>query len=166
VAGSSLGDSKTWKVIGVSFISVIAVVVVIVSIIFWDRGTRFVKGVLCGGKRSDGIEDFVPDWEKRSWEVKLAEDNHRYPAVPSDSFASLVRVPSAHSYSEDEDDKRHPFALRPGPSPGPVPVFVDFVSPDDQNTRPMENHPYSPMTAPTLQRQNSHADQSPYTAYA
>jgi len=159
-AGSSSGDSKAWKVVGVAVISVIAVVVVIVCVIFWDRGTRFMREVLCGKKRSDGIEDFVPDWEKRSWEVKLAEDNHRYPAVPSDSFDSLVRAPSALSHADDEDDKRHPFPLRPNP----VPVFVDFVSPDAQGTRPMENHSYSPMTPTELQRQNSRAAQSAYTA--
>lgn len=125
---------------------------------FWDRGTRFAGEVLFGKKRSDGIEDFVPDWEKRSWEVKLAEDNHRYPAVPSDSFSSLVRVPSL-SHVNDEDDRRQPFPSRPGP----VPVVVDFVSPD---ARPVENHSYSAINATELQRQNSRAINNAYTACA
>jgi hypothetical protein len=160
--GSASSDSKTWKVVGVAVISMIAVALVVVCVIFWERGTRFVRKVLFGKKNSEGVEDFVPDWEKRSWEVKLGEDNHGYPVLPSDSFDGLARAPSALSHDDIEDEKRHPFPLRPCP----IPVFVDFVSPEAQGTRPVENHSYSPMTTTELQRQNSRAAQRAYTACA
>ncbi|KIM88852.1 hypothetical protein PILCRDRAFT_813840 [Piloderma croceum F 1598] len=162
-ADASSGDSKTWKVVGVAVISVIAVALGITCVIFWDRGTRFVQEALFGKKKTEGVEDFVPDWEKRSWEVKLAEDNRRYPAVPSESQDALVRAPSTLSHISDEDDKRHPFPLRPGPVP--VPVFVDFVSPNTQGIGTSENRSYSSMTTAGLQRQNSRAAQDAYTAY-
>jgi hypothetical protein len=144
----------------VAVISIIAIAVVITCAIFWDRGTRFVQKVLFGKKKSEGVEDFVPDWEKRSWEVKLAEDDRRYPAVPPDSFDTPTRTPSALSHTSDEDDKRHPFPQRLGP----VPVFVDFVSPNAQGA--VKNHSCSSMTTAELQRQNSRAAQDAYTAYA
>jgi hypothetical protein len=163
-ADASSGDSKTWKVVGVAVISVIAVALGIICVIFWDRGIRFVQEVFFGKKKAEGVEDFVPDWEKRSWEVKLAEDNRRYPAVPSESQDALVRAPSTRSHiSDEEDDKRHPFPLRPGP--GPVPVFVDFVSPHMKGIGTSENRSYSSMTTADLQRQNSRAAQDAYTAY-
>jgi len=161
-ADSNSDDSKTWKVVGVAVISMIAVALVIICVVFWERGTRFIRAVFIGKKRSKGVEDFVPDWEKRSWEVKLAEDNHQFPAIPSDSFNSFERAPSAQFHGNDEDDKRHPFPMRPDP----VPVFANFVSPDSQgNMGPVENHSYSPMTTTEIQRQNSRAAQNAYTAY-
>jgi hypothetical protein len=158
---TSSGDSKTWKVVGVAVISVIAVALGITCVIFWDRGTRFVQEVLFGKKKTEGVEDFVPDWEKRSWEVKLAEDNRWYPVVPSESQDALVRAPSTLSHISDKDDKRHPFPLRP---PGPVPVFVDFVSLNTQGIGASENRSYSSTTT-EIQRQNSRAAQDAYTAY-
>lgn len=162
LAASGVGDSKTWKVVGVAVIVVIAVMVVILVVVFFDRWTQFLRDVLLGRKRSDGAEYFVPDWEKRSWEVKLAEDDNNQ--IPSDPPSALdIAVPVKPPVLANESViNRHPFPLRPGAKP----AFNSFVSPDAQESKPAENRSYSSMTTAELQRQNSRAAQHAYTAYA
>jgi len=134
---------------------------VILVVVFFDRWTQFLRDVLLGRKRSNGAEYFVPDWEKRSWEVKLAEDDHQSPANPSSSFEIAAPVKPL-IVANDNVVNRHPFPLRPGHRP----AFDSFVSPDAQGSRPAENRSYSSMTTAELQRQNSRAAQHAYTAYA
>lgn len=167
---SDSGDSKTWKVVGVAVICVVAVAIILVGVIFWDRGTRFLGEILCGRSRSDGVENWVPDWEKRSWEVKLPpgedEGSHsqKYPIGGSSSSDALAGAPQ-QMYVNEEDGRRYPFTRRPS-NPGPVPVFADFVSPSAQGPSPQEHrYSYSLMTTAELQRQNSCAAQKAYTAY-
>lgn len=161
-ADSTATSSKTWKVVGVSVIVVTVVGLIILVVTFYDRWTGFLRDVLFGRrKRMSGIEDLVPDWEKRSWEFKTSGDDGNFPAVPSNSLENLV---SHKPYPPDNelDNSSHHIAR-----PGPVPVFTNFVTPPDgQDGRPAKSHSYSPMTTGEIQRQNSRAARDAYTAYA
>ncbi|EDR15210.1 uncharacterized protein LACBIDRAFT_301179 [Laccaria bicolor S238N-H82] len=71
-----------WKVIGISIIAVTFVATVILAIAFFDSWWGFLRDVVCGKRYSDGEENLIPDWEKSSWEYKIAsEDGHRYPTM-------------------------------------------------------------------------------------
>ncbi|KZP25272.1 hypothetical protein FIBSPDRAFT_855815 [Athelia psychrophila] len=168
LAGTTSGssNSKTWQIVGVAFVCVFAVVLILVGVIFWDRIARFLGGILCGRRRSDGTEDFMPDWEKRSWEIQvppgedIGDHGHHYP-VTSSSAEALAAAPQL---MYNDESGRHPFALRPGNQefgPGPVPSLVR----QESNARDRRNS-YAPMTTAELQRQNSRAAQNAYTAYA
>ncbi|KAF7965919.1 hypothetical protein HWV62_40942 [Athelia sp. TMB] len=172
LAGNSTGasQSKTWQIVGVAFVCVFAVALILVGVIFWDRITRFLGEALCGRSRSDGMEDFMPDWEKRSWEVKprgegTESEGHMHPAGSSSSDV-LASAPQL-MYKESG---RHPFEPRrrnQEVGPGALPVYANFVSPTAQDSKAGEHrHSYSLMTTGELQRQNSRAVQDAYTAYA
>lgn len=165
LASSGSSDSKTWKVVGVAVIVVTAVMVVILVVVFFDRWTQFLRDMLLGRKRSNGAEFLVPDWEKRSWEVKLPEDDHQSPADPSSFEIAAPVKPKLQLQppilANDIDVNRHPFALRPGHK---LP-FESFVSSDRQGSRTAD-HSYSSLTTAELQRQNSQAAHHAYTAYA
>ncbi|KAF9454186.1 hypothetical protein P691DRAFT_810911 [Macrolepiota fuliginosa MF-IS2] len=80
-------ETLQWKVIGIGIITVGLIATVILSVIFFNSWWNFLCD-LCGcGKRrrgTQGEENMVPDWEKRDWEFKLAnEDGHRYPTMSS-----------------------------------------------------------------------------------
>lgn len=78
------GEATEWKVIGVAVIAISFVATVILAIVFFDSWSSFIRDMILGKKKNDGLEKMVPDWEKRSWEFKLAnEDGHRYPTLAS-----------------------------------------------------------------------------------
>lgn len=120
-------ESKTWKIIGVSVIAVTFVVGTIFLVVFFDQWWRFLRDMVLGKNRTTCFEDLVPDWEKRSWEVRLAEEEgHRYPSIPSNA---LVRQPSAR---HQNDDPRHPFPTRPSPHTTPGGAGLGFCPDDHQ----------------------------------
>lgn len=64
------------------------------AVAFFDSWWGFVRDSVCGKRRKAGEriggETLIPDWEKRSWEFRLGnEDGHRYPTI--DSLESMVR---------------------------------------------------------------------------
>lgn len=141
-------DLSQWKVIGVAVICIFVVAIVILVIFFYDRWTTFLRDTFCGGKRrASGVEAFVPDWEKRSWEVRLGSDNSRYPtaAIAIASSDSLGKPDVLETeYVQDDYDPRHPFAQRPSP----MPLYTNFLAPDGTLNR-----------QPSLQRQQSSSRQ-------
>jgi len=75
-------EAAEWKVIGISIIAVTFVATVILAIAFFDSWWGFLRDVVCGERYSVGEENLIPDWEKSSWEYKLAsEDGNRYPIL-------------------------------------------------------------------------------------
>jgi len=82
-------EATEWKVIGIAIISITFVATVILAVVFFDSWWGFLRDLIFGKKHDGGSENLVPDWEKRSWEHKLAnEDGHRYPTLASlDSMA-------------------------------------------------------------------------------
>ncbi|KAF9567787.1 hypothetical protein CPC08DRAFT_519513 [Agrocybe pediades] len=92
-------ELKEWKVIGIAVISITFIAILVLAVTFFDAWWGFLCAAVCGkrrGKRRKGIaypfsgETMVPDWERRSWEFKLAsEDGHRYPTMAS--LESIVK---------------------------------------------------------------------------
>lgn len=77
-------EATEWKVIGLVVICITFVATVILSVVFFDSWWGFLRDMVLGRRNKEGVEDMVPDWEKRSWEFKLAnEDGHRYPTIES-----------------------------------------------------------------------------------
>ncbi|KAF9486589.1 hypothetical protein BDN70DRAFT_870187 [Pholiota conissans] len=88
------GELTEWKVIGIAVITITFIGTVILAVAFFDSWWGFVCDSFCGRRRKAGEkiggETLVPDWEKASWEFRLAnEDGHRYPTIPS--LESMVR---------------------------------------------------------------------------
>lgn len=86
--GSTLTTSNAelaqWKVLGVTVLCIAVVVAIILSVMFFDTWWGFVRDVFIGKKRREAAEELVPDWEKRSWELRMvSEDGHRYPSLSS-----------------------------------------------------------------------------------
>jgi hypothetical protein len=112
-ANQSSSESRTWKIVGVSIIAITFVVGSIFLVVFFDQWWRFLRDMVVGRNKGPDFEDLVPDWEKRTWEVRLAEEeSHRYPSASTLSSNALARQPSARSQT---DDPRHPFPTRPHP---------------------------------------------------
>ncbi len=85
------GELTEWKVIGIAVITITFIATVVLLVSFFDSWWGFVRAVVCGKSRKGNMstrglagETLVPDWEKRSWEFRLAnEDGHRYPTMSS-----------------------------------------------------------------------------------
>ncbi|KAF8808121.1 hypothetical protein BYT27DRAFT_7190232 [Phlegmacium glaucopus] len=86
------GEATEWKVIGIAVIAIAFIAIVILSITFFDSWWGFLRAIFFGDKHNGGDENLVPDWDKRSWEYNLAnEDGHRYPTIAS--LESIVKTP-------------------------------------------------------------------------
>jgi hypothetical protein len=99
VSATPPGELAQWKVIGISIICVTFVAIIIMAVTFFDTWSAFVRDVAgCGGCRKgrdkgmrSGMENLSPDWDRRTWEFKLAsEDGHRYPTLTS--MDSMTKV--------------------------------------------------------------------------
>ncbi|XP_006454139.1 hypothetical protein AGABI2DRAFT_113898 [Agaricus bisporus var. bisporus H97] len=100
-------EATQWKVIGIGIITVGLIATVILSIIFFDSWWNFICDLLCGKtrRRSKGEENMIPDWERRDWEFKLAnEDGHRYPTMTSlTDIADHKQTPLTPAHIPDFD---------------------------------------------------------------
>jgi hypothetical protein len=86
-SGLLQGETVDWRVIGIAVIAVSAVGAMILVIVFFDQWWGFLCDV-CGRRRrrqGGGKEELIPDWERRTWEFKVKDNN--VPAYPS--FGSL-----------------------------------------------------------------------------
>lgn len=99
VSATPPGELAQWKVIGISIICVTFVAIIIMAVTFFETWSAFVRDVAgCGGCRKgrdtgmqNGMENLSPDWNRRTWEFKLAnEDGHRYPTLTS--MDSMTKV--------------------------------------------------------------------------
>ena len=81
------GEETEWKVIGITVFCITIIGAMMLATFFSDTLIKAFKDVcLCGGRKGKkcGEENLVPDWQMRSWEYKLAdEEGHRYPTVSS-----------------------------------------------------------------------------------
>lgn len=126
-------EATEWKVIGLVVICITFVATVILSVVFFDSWWGFLRDLVLGRRNRGGVEDMVPDWEKRSWEFKLAnEDGHRYPTI-----ASLEDITKAH------------VGVEPG---GATDSFTshlrtprDFASPQPTYMPDYDPHPLEPL---------------------
>ncbi|KAG2155512.1 hypothetical protein DEU56DRAFT_312111 [Suillus clintonianus] len=121
-------DNKTWKIIGIVFITILIIAIAITSSMFFDRWWKVAQEILCcKGRRDSGIEQFVPDWEKQTWEVKLGPEERDYRqrasfmSVRSDTRADHVREGEINAMRNSAD---HTIPTLPPPllrviSPGP-----------------------------------------------
>lgn len=92
-------EALEWKIIGVAVIAISFVAASILAVVFFDSWSRFLCDLIRGKKRHGGAENLVPDWEKRSWEFKLAnEEGHRYP-----SLSSLESITKMQEKDKDKD---------------------------------------------------------------
>lgn len=94
-ASSTPPDEATeWKVIGIGIMSITFVGTLILLIVFFDSWWGFLRDLVVGKKRQEGIEDLAEGEGKKDWEKKLAnEDGHRYPTLTS--LESITKDPSA-----------------------------------------------------------------------
>lgn len=91
------GELTEWKVIGIAVITITFIATAVLAVSFFDSWWGFVRAAVCGkGRKKNELarglagETLVPDWEKRSWEFRLAnEDGHRYPTLAS--LESIVK---------------------------------------------------------------------------
>ena len=105
-ASTPPAEAREWKVIGLVIICITFVGTLILSVVFFDSWWNFLRAMLCGRKKREGSEDLVPDWEKRSWEFQLAnEDGHRYPTMGSmeNIEAAQLKNENATSMLKPED---------------------------------------------------------------
>ncbi|KZT30785.1 hypothetical protein NEOLEDRAFT_1237980 [Neolentinus lepideus HHB14362 ss-1] len=90
------GVSTEWKVMGIAVIAISGLAVMVITVVFYDQWSKFLLDIFCCGKRKkkdEGFEEFVPDWEKGSWEVQLKQEDagsQRYP-----SMEDLAHPPAA-----------------------------------------------------------------------
>lgn len=115
-------DNKTWKIIGIVFIAILIIAIAITSSMFFDRWWKVAQEILCcKGQRDSGIEEFVPDWEKQTWEVKLGPEERDYRqrvsfmSFRSDTGADHVKEGEIHTMrnSADHTIPTLPVALPP-----------------------------------------------------
>ena len=71
------------QIIGVAVIAFSAVAAVLLLSVFFDQWWGFLRDLVWKKKRKDVFEEFVPDWEKASWELRADRDGNRYPAMLS-----------------------------------------------------------------------------------
>ena len=128
------GEAAEWKVIGLVVICIGFVATAILSIVFFDSWWGFLRDLACGKREREGVEDMVPDWEKRSWEFKLAsEDGHRYPTL-----ASLECIAKEHAEGDQNGSEIFPFSSHPRPCP-------ELMSPRPPYLSNRDAHPLEPL---------------------
>ncbi|KAF9469836.1 hypothetical protein BDZ94DRAFT_1243378 [Collybia nuda] len=126
-------EATEWKVIGLVVICITFVATVILSVVFFDSWWGFLRDLVLGKRHKDGVEDMVPDWDKRSWEFRLAnEDGHRYPTITSldditekdssegltdQSIAPHLRTPQPTYLPNHDPHPLDPLARRPSTRP-------------------------------------------------
>ncbi|KAF8634877.1 hypothetical protein AX15_000631 [Amanita polypyramis BW_CC] len=98
------GEATEWKVIGITVLSITIVGGIMLGILFSDTLTKLFKDVCLGGNRKRlkcGEENLVPDWQTRSWEYILAdEEGHRYPTVSASLQSMVERVQGAGQFTQ------------------------------------------------------------------
>lgn len=112
------GEAAEWRVIGLVVICIGFVATAILSVVFFDSWWGFLRDLTCGKRRREGVEDMVPDWEKRSWEFKLAsEDGHRYPTLSSLECIAKERaegdLDKSAVYPMDSQTRSYPELMSP-----------------------------------------------------
>ena len=156
---SSSADAgyKTWKVVGVAVTVIFAVALIIVTVVFFDRGKDFLCDVVIGKKWSHGNEDLVPDWEKGSWEFSTGDDSIK-PTFKHKPWPPEGAVQLGLKRNKSEIMHQHS---------GPDPVFVKFQIPPNNQEGHTMNLTYSATSPAVLSRQNSRTTHhDAYTAYA
>jgi hypothetical protein len=96
--------TEEWKIIGVAVIAFSAVAAVLLLSVFFDQWWGFLRDLVWKKKRKDAFEEFIPDWEKAGWELRMDTDRHRYPSMPS---PAKTRSPG---YDVDADVEKRPSA--------------------------------------------------------
>jgi len=138
------GEAAEWRVIGLVVICIGFVATVILSVVFFDSWWGFLHDLACGKIRREGVEDMVPDWEKRSWEFKLAsEDGHRYPTL-----ASLECIAKEHAGGDQDGSVVLPFSSHLRPCP-------ELTSPRPPYLSDRDPHPLEPLFRRPSMRQMS-----------
>ncbi|KAF8641140.1 hypothetical protein AX17_000782 [Amanita inopinata Kibby_2008] len=129
------GEATEWKVIGITVLCITFVGSIMLAAFFSEAWLGLMKDVCLGRNRKRlkcGEENLVPDWEKRSWEYRLAdEEGHRYPTVSS-SLQSMGKL----------QEKNHPApgssAQLEGASPLVTPPAASYLPDADR-------HPLDPL---------------------
>ncbi|KAJ3537402.1 hypothetical protein NM688_g6697 [Phlebia brevispora] len=81
VAESASRGTLSWKIVGVAVISFTAVAAVLLLSVFFDQWWGFMRDLFWKKKDKDRFEEFIPDWEQASWEIKMDKDaSDRYPS--------------------------------------------------------------------------------------
>ncbi|KAG2368827.1 hypothetical protein BDR07DRAFT_1390223 [Suillus spraguei] len=132
-------DNKTWKIVGIVFIAILIIAIVITSSMFFDRWCKVALEIICcKGRRDSGIEQFVPDWEKQTWEVKLGSEKRDYRqrasfmSFPFDTGAEHVKEGGVHAMRNSAD---HTIPTLPVAVPPPL---LRVVSPSDARELPWD----------------------------
>ena len=122
------GEATEWKVIGITVFCITIIGAMMLATFFSDTLVKvFMDVCLCGNKKRKklGEENLVPDWQMRSWEFKLAdEEGHRYPTVSS----------SLQSMAERRQSNMQPLEV----SPMVVPPAASYLP-------ELDPHPLDPL---------------------
>ncbi|KAG2350733.1 hypothetical protein BDR05DRAFT_954840 [Suillus weaverae] len=131
-------DNKTWKIIGIVFIAILIIAIAITSSMFFDRWWKVAQEILCcKGQRESGIEQFVPDWEKPTWEVKLGPEERDYRQRAS--FMSVRSDTGVNHVKEGEMYTMRNSADHTTPAlPVTVPPLLRVISPSDIRELPWD----------------------------
>jgi hypothetical protein len=127
-------EATEWKVIGLVVVCISFIATVILSVVFFDSWWGFLRDLVLGRRTRSGVEDMVPDWEKRSWEFKLAnEDGHRYPTL-----ASLDCIAKEHTEVEPGGPMNSSIAPH-------LKIPRDLTSPQPSYMADYDPHPLEPL---------------------
>ena len=141
------GEATEWKVIGLAVICISFVATVILSIVFFDSWWSFLRDLIPGKRKIQGVEDLLPDQEKRNWEFKLAsEDGHRYPTLASLESITKEQAERDHDGSGVKSNVSRPRQFAELASSMP-PYLSDY---DPHPLEPLFRRP-STRLAPSLQ---------------
>ncbi|KAG0700664.1 hypothetical protein DFH29DRAFT_1000908 [Suillus ampliporus] len=125
-------DNRTWKIIGIAFIAILIIAIAITSSMFFDRWWKIAQEILCCRSRIDGVEQFVPDWEKQTWEVKIGAEECDY--KQRSSFVSVRSDTGADHVKEGEMRKSADHAIPTLPPPS-----LRVISPSDTRELPWDS---------------------------
>ncbi|KAG6813217.1 hypothetical protein H0H92_013104 [Tricholoma furcatifolium] len=147
----SRSDAKQWKIIGLVIICITFITVATLTIVFFDAWWGFLRG-LVGKQRRYGQEreDMVPDWEKRSWEYKIAIPSE-YPTTGSmeNLTANAAGIGAGPGRARGQE-------MLPNPHDHPLPASR-LISPQPMYMSEYGHHPLEP-----LSRRPSTNPRSPY----
>ncbi|KAG1754950.1 uncharacterized protein EDB91DRAFT_1096245 [Suillus paluster] len=126
-------DNKTWKIIGIAFIAILIIAIAITSSMFFDRWWKIAQEILCCKGRRNGVEQFVPDWEKQTWEVNPGPEECGYK-----QRASFVSVRSDTGTDHIKEGEMRNSADHAIPTLPPQSLIKD-ISPSDARELPWDS---------------------------
>ncbi|KAF7792274.1 hypothetical protein EIP86_003310 [Pleurotus ostreatoroseus] len=92
--------TKSWEIVGVAVTAFTVVSAILLLSVFFDHWWSFIRDLVWKKPRKDRFEEFIPDWEQASWEVKMDKSAaDRYPSFAGPPRRNQVK----HAWQEKFD---------------------------------------------------------------